>query len=929
MLYLNNELLTSERIISYFEKNLDSFDETIPLNRPSKLSQLKNKLRSIFFTFLDKSIPDETVLTQLDMDERFAGYNPKLKQVLRIIFSLHDTDDKREALEKLKAIRDIDFRTNNASTKFDEYNSSVNYFKNPSSDVYALFTELAIACRYQIVFAEQNNTNDDQLAYRYAYQLMGILVDPNHSERLSFDKLSKDIYKFMNSSNDKDHPFHDVLQVKLHTLPPDHKINRTSWVEFIQNEGISALKFFNMAEAIEEQIEIKEQIRRAPKDMKEAKEMARLCRYKRAAEDSDFATLCYEHNVAEDRFNQCLNFIDNNWPKKTQDNVPDLTVKGEGIAEGLYWVKLPSTDKRGLILGDITDCCQSIGGDSEHCVKDAVSLNENGIYVLLKQRKKGNFKVTVDGQINEKDFQIIGQSYIWKSVSGNICLDSIECLNHSVSEDALRSILSDFSTQLLKDYIDIQYVTIGRGGKTPSDLFDKAEISEIMCEGTPYSDSRYQYCIASNPLTEVDVEKHFFHQWFNGYSPYSINYLIRYMGHPEARSLIKQLALSLPQQDFRNPVQQFFNQSVSILVSLQHVLPKEILQANYRKIMKHSAPENVVRAFYKLQETGLLSGENAHINSEKIVKHPNIMELSRALGIMVKMADNLTQTDFDRLIHHPELKHLADVLFVLKKVSLLVGEEGGKNLNEVMKLESLQGLSYSLQVLHKAGLLTGEHAQEHVHVMIHRDDSNTLGLLLDILDVAGLLKNEHQKANFDAIVHHSDPDSLYAAFEMCHARRLLSIPDMGQLYFNAILQHAYPKDLARGLMELRKADLLSNDANRNALIEHPDLKIVVDILGTFNQKGLFTPSDAQFIFDSIINDPQLVNLQAEINTLKKAKNVTKDTLNNALIAHNKNRTENLETKINNSEDSSERFKSFKSRLVNEEETKGLDYTPKL
>ena len=83
------------------------------------------------------------------------------------------------------------------------------------------------------------------------------------------------------------------------------------------------------------------------------------------------------------------------------------------------------TVKRALILGDITDCCQSIGGASQECVKDAVSRKDNDLYVLMKQRKKGNPALISNGAINDRDFKIISQSYIWRSMTDTICQDSL------------------------------------------------------------------------------------------------------------------------------------------------------------------------------------------------------------------------------------------------------------------------------------------------------------------------------------------------------------------------------------------------------------------------------------------------------------------------------------------------------------------------
>ncbi len=101
MLYLNNPLLTSERIIFYFETNLAALNQAVPeevSNRPSQLSQLKSKLKANFFENLDKTASDQDVLDALANDERFKSNYPKLKcqvksELLQISLYLNKPND--------------------------------------------------------------------------------------------------------------------------------------------------------------------------------------------------------------------------------------------------------------------------------------------------------------------------------------------------------------------------------------------------------------------------------------------------------------------------------------------------------------------------------------------------------------------------------------------------------------------------------------------------------------------------------------------------------------------------------------------------------------------------------------------------------------------------------------------------------------------
>ena len=336
MLYLNNSLLTSDKIISHFETTLAKLSQVIPEGSkiPSELTQLKDKLKSIFFhelvgcdlvlstvspgeidltrlekTRLEKKSPilikqgdkcfiygpstsknwilselsspvinqknlnfpaegadielpcnmqyksiykeissekpniqvklnislnkrpsDKEILDVLTTDDRFVSSYPKLKQVLSKIFALTDADDKPIALAELKSIEDNDWNIDNARARFDKLNTEHGYF---TEDHFELFTELAIACRTMIVLFEQNNNPGDTLAYDYAYKLMALFVDPSSQIKINklFDDISQKTHQLLkNSDDDKTHPFHDALLVKLPRLPNARNLaDREGW----------------------------------------------------------------------------------------------------------------------------------------------------------------------------------------------------------------------------------------------------------------------------------------------------------------------------------------------------------------------------------------------------------------------------------------------------------------------------------------------------------------------------------------------------------------------------------------------------------------------------------------------------------------------------------------------------------------------------
>jgi len=529
--------------MDYDAKYQSLYDEIIKKN--SQVRMDKSKAVKIKF---DKKPSYEEICLLLETDERFLSSFPQLQQVLINIFSATE-DGVEELSSKLSIISDDDWNTSNAADEFNKLNTKYGYFDEENT---ALFKQLAIACRTMIVLFEKNNDVDDTLAYDYAYKLMVLFSKPPEFKPDTFDSISKKAYKLISGNTDDiAHPFHNSLLVKLE-LPHAEKIrDREGWLKFIEKNGVSSFEYLNMADKIEKKISEQSFPRkhRAPKDMEEAIKTAALCRYQYSHYDPDFAALCHKYKVSEARFDQCLIYLykseEPRWPKKSTDSIPSIQIKGHDDAEGYYWVKLPVTDKRALILGDITDCCQSIGGESEQCVKDAVSLGNNGLYVLLKKRGKKQDMPVINshGEINYDNFQIIGQSYVWKSKMGNLCLDSIECMKDSIPEAALQNITTELANSVMQENSDIHYMTVGRGGKTPHDLFQKTEVTEQMLEGFSYGDARQQYCIASSSSLTEEHRTTLNHVLESHPEPFKhcMNYLIAYIPNSEIDNFIRQL----------------------------------------------------------------------------------------------------------------------------------------------------------------------------------------------------------------------------------------------------------------------------------------------------------------------------------------------------------------------------------------------------
>lgn len=528
MLRLNNELLTTAGIIAAFERDVMNKAEPTSTKAPSLLSQFKTKLKAIYFPE-NKLSKDDEILPLLEQDSRFNSDYFDLKNALQYIFasSRFREPNKEMIFSSIKTCQTSQNSINpRTKDSWDEFNAHQFGYFNDRPDLFPLFNELANACRVMIVLIEKNNSPEDNMAYTYAYRLMALYIDPNHPHVPDLKKMAQhaeDLIK--NVATHKNTPYHDVLLNQIQLPNAGDVKSMAGWRQFItqnlKDNAISALRFFAMAPDIEKQIEKQADAETrltgfAPKSLAEAKDMAARVHYMRGDENPELAVICREYKIPETgsecSFNTCLDYLSTvSWPIKTTDLLPHPEIMGEGIAAEYRWVKLPTDDLRALVLGVITGCCQSIGGDSEKCVKDAITLPENGLYVLLKLKSGKALKspsFLSNQSINYNAFEIVGQSYGWISQRGSLTLDSLECSQNRVPTEVADALLAQFANQVLQENPTIKRVTLGTGGGTPKKLnFDSAIVSEKIRTGYNYGDAVDQVCLATQPqLNDLQFE---------------------------------------------------------------------------------------------------------------------------------------------------------------------------------------------------------------------------------------------------------------------------------------------------------------------------------------------------------------------------------------------------------------------------------------
>lgn len=175
-----------------------------------------------------------------------------------------------------------------------------------------------------------------------------------------------------------------------------------------------------------------------------------------AAQNRALASLCVELGVSEHNFENALAIVKQGAPRKK--NIPDIVIAGEEFGmPGAKFYRLPSNDIRGLFLGEITDCCQSIGSVGAECAEHGYTSKDGGFYIVENAKGK-----------------IIGETWAWRGNKGEMCFDSVETLGREIEPEQWERILVLTAQHLAKKKNHtVTSLTVGTGGATPESLREK------------------------------------------------------------------------------------------------------------------------------------------------------------------------------------------------------------------------------------------------------------------------------------------------------------------------------------------------------------------------------------------------------------------------------------------------------------------------
>lgn len=616
-------------------------------------------------------------------------------------------------------------------------------------------------------FIENNNDETNSVAFEHAYKMLVIFYqDP--------DKILKPVNDYLNAFMNTDAPLHDAL---IYPIPSDvtkiqsGHLDLKGWQALIQKNGPKATRFFGNAFAIQKHTENGG----APQTIEEATSAAKKAQFRFAFLFPELAELCVNYGVSEKIYETCLNIhfrikgrtheeiksekkgtvskeeeskifkdvppdlsmeerqmaldVLKNYKPRSSDHLPDEVIDGSMIGKpGYVFMKLPKNDHHAYLLGQVTNCCQSIGGASEQCVIDGINLENNGFYVLLKAKSKPSttekevkfppaFTVEKDEKkINYEAYEIVGQGYTWLSKDGNLVFDSWENRTPTRDDQVITPFLEAFSKKITQSKDGPMRVSIGKGGKTPKVYKEKTSSkAETILTGTPYGDSIDQsevYCNKERrneyitQLTEVldslleskieasytSRQKQEFYAWIT--DGYSNNY-------------------------FKEMKELLLDPSIDISSVLKEIMVNEIY-SNEEDALVYL--KKIIMNFKSLQESKRLHENDIRL---AVLKGGNASTLCRAVSILEehKMQDDkelrasVLNSSIESFLLEEHLENKIKALNILKVRGLYDDVEIKSICLELSRYrfgENLEFLTSEFAELKKMGLNQDERIREYV-----------------------------------------------------------------------------------------------------------------------------------------------------------------------------------------------------------------------
>ena len=331
------------------------------------------------------------------------------------------------------------------------------------------------------VFQTENHDGEDY--DRIAYHAAALFKTPDrflrYVERWKGPHLHKPAYEL----------FKDIK------IPKKGRIDFTGWADSFLKYGPKMERLFKYADQIP--APVKDENGGWSYELT-AKAVAEKV-YKYGYACPELAALCYELEYGDEEYEKALKQVEKydrrvarakfGYGRSLEPNsqIPDIQIDGELFDKpGYVFKKLTPGDPRGLLLGEFTNCCQHLNGVGKRCTKHGFTSPYGGFYVVEK----------------EKTGDIVGQSWAWRGMRGELVLDSFERLNGHFTSESVAKLCQTVASMM--PYVEglkkpVTSVRVGRSGNTPS-LSSEFNVVTHIDEALPrdylvfgYRDSWRQY----------------------------------------------------------------------------------------------------------------------------------------------------------------------------------------------------------------------------------------------------------------------------------------------------------------------------------------------------------------------------------------------------------------------------------------------------
>ena len=171
--------------------------------------------------------------------------------------------------------------------------------------------------------------------------------------------------------------------------------------------------------------------------------------------------------------------------KREASSIPRI----EGKEDEYSYEVLRLDDAAGIFIGNITDCCQKVGGAGESSMLHSMTEKNGRVFV-----------------VRDADKKIISQSWLWRN-GDVVCFDNVEIPysgNNQKNQDAIYEIMKRAAKELCEKDKDVIYKLLEEG-KITKDIADQIQLKKVTV-GTSNNDLNRLYESKTDNQLKYPVE---------------------------------------------------------------------------------------------------------------------------------------------------------------------------------------------------------------------------------------------------------------------------------------------------------------------------------------------------------------------------------------------------------------------------------------